>query len=58
MQRRKQSAEPSQPPSSGRPPAPPWIAGAAIGMTLMSLASGAMVMGAGWALSGLGGKQG
>ncbi|MBN8874646.1 MAG: hypothetical protein J0H67_17550 [Rhodospirillales bacterium] len=58
MHRAKQSAEPSRPPSPAAPPTAPWLAGAAIGMTLLGLASGAMAMGAGWALSGFGGKKG
>jgi hypothetical protein len=35
----------------GRPPTP-WLAGIAIGFTIMSMASGAIALGAGWALSG------
>ena len=32
-------------------PAPPWFAGAAIGLTMLGMASGAMVLGAGLAWS-------
>jgi len=35
----------------GAKPAPPWLAGAAIGLTLLGMASGAMALGAGMALS-------
>jgi hypothetical protein len=42
--------------TSDRPSNPmpqlPWLAGAAIGLAIMSMASGAMAMGAGWALGG------
>jgi len=34
-------------------PPPPWLAGAAIGLTLLGMASGAIAFGAGMALSGL-----
>ncbi|MBV9250152.1 MAG: hypothetical protein JO227_13015 [Acetobacteraceae bacterium] len=40
---------PSDPPR--RPPAPPWLAGAAIGMAIMTMASGAMMIGAGMGLA-------
>jgi len=34
-------------------PEPPWLAGAAIGLTLLGMASGAIALGAGLALTGL-----
>lgn len=37
-----------------RPPTPPWFAGMAIGLTILGIASTAMALGAGWALSGAG----
>jgi hypothetical protein len=46
MQRMKSS--PDRP--TGRPPSP-WLAGMAIGLTIMGMASSAIVLGAGWALS-------
>jgi hypothetical protein len=36
--------------SGPRRPAPPWLAGAAIGIAISSLAAGAIVLGAGFAL--------
>jgi hypothetical protein len=36
----------------GSKPAPPWLAGAAIGLTLLGMAGSAIVFGAGMALSG------
>ena len=36
--------------SGGRPMPAPWLAGAAIGLTILTLASGAMALGAGLAL--------
>ncbi|MDR3535196.1 MAG: hypothetical protein P4L71_01725 [Acetobacteraceae bacterium] len=42
---------PGRPPPPPRP-APPWMAGAAIGLVLFSMASGAIALGAGWALMG------
>ena len=41
--------------SGGTPgpvPAPPWLVGAMIGMTIMTMATGAIAAGAGMALSG------
>ena len=36
----------------GATPTPPWLAGAAIGLTILGMASGAIAFGAGLALSG------
>ncbi len=38
------------PPSPNPRPAPPWFAGAAIGLAIMGMASGAMACGAGLAM--------
>lgn len=43
----------SSPPT---PPMPPWLAGAAIGLAIMGMASSAMALGAGLALSQLGNR--
>lgn len=47
MPRYKQSAGPSFP-----PPGPPWLAGALIGMTILTMAGSAITVGAGLALAG------
>jgi hypothetical protein len=44
MQRFRSSAD--QP---NGPPAPPWLAGAAIGLTILTMAAGAMTLGTAWA---------
>jgi hypothetical protein len=36
----------------GAKPAPPWLTGAAIGLTILGMAGGAIAFGAGMALSG------
>ncbi len=41
LQRSRTSADPPH----GRPP-PPWLAGAAIGLTILTMAAGAMTVGA------------
>jgi hypothetical protein len=41
--RRKEAGDP-------RPPGTPWLAGAAIGMAISTLATGAMMLGAGLAI--------
>ncbi len=41
----------TRPPPPPRP-TPPWLAGAAIGIVLFGMASGAMALGASWALMG------
>jgi hypothetical protein len=40
LQRSRASADPPH-----RPPAPPWLAGAAIGLTILTMAASAMTMG-------------
>ena len=37
--------------SGPRPPETSWLAGAAIGIAISSLATGAMLLGAGWAIA-------
>ena len=44
MHRGKEASEP-------RPPGHPWLAGAAIGIAITSMAAGAMMFGAGWAIA-------
>jgi hypothetical protein len=44
MHRGKEASEP-------RRPGNPWLAGAAIGIAITSMATGAMMFGAGWAIA-------
>ena len=44
MYRGKEAGEP-------RRPGNPWLAGAAIGIAISSMATGAMMLGAGWAIA-------
>jgi hypothetical protein len=44
MHRGKEASEPGRPGN-------PWLAGAAIGIAISSMATGAMILGAGWAIA-------
>lgn len=50
----RMQSPPGPPP---RPPALPWFAGMAIGLTILGIASTAMALGATWALSGAGKRK-
>jgi hypothetical protein len=52
--RRKQGA--GAPPPAPRP-VPPYLIGAAIGLAILGIASGAFALGAGWAIGGATEKQ-